>query len=232
MGTDYAEKERVFVASLEADTGRSLDAWIQAITAAGLAERNGIIDWLRQAGFTFSNASWLERIHHNGGRLVYAPEAGAAHDTPPPIPQRVPQPAQVPPPIAAILPVTTGPLRELETLHDASIGDVLAAAKGLRPLAELVLREASAAVPGLRFQADLPFVALAAPKPFACLLAGPKRLLLFANFTGGGGLDVKPATTISRAAPPYPQMLVLDDARRIDQSFREAIAAASARING
>ena len=43
-----------------------------AIAESGRTERNDIIDWLRHQGFQFSWASWLERIHHNGGRLIYA----------------------------------------------------------------------------------------------------------------------------------------------------------------
>lgn len=70
MATDYAGKEKEFIASLGPDTGRDLDGWMQAISGADLAHRNDIIDWLRQNGFTFANASWLERIHHNGGRLI------------------------------------------------------------------------------------------------------------------------------------------------------------------
>jgi hypothetical protein len=72
MSTDYAEKERDFVASLDADTGRDLAGWMTAISNSGHTERNAIIDWLRLQGFQFAWASWLERIHHNGGRLIYA----------------------------------------------------------------------------------------------------------------------------------------------------------------
>ena len=72
MSTDYAERERDFIASLNEDTGRDLDGWMAAISESGFSERNAIIDWLRLQGFQFAWASWLERIHHNGGRLIYA----------------------------------------------------------------------------------------------------------------------------------------------------------------
>ena len=72
MTTDYGEKERAFVDALKENTGRDLAEWLAAISAKGLPHRNDIIDWLRQQGFMFSKASWLERIHHNGGRLIYA----------------------------------------------------------------------------------------------------------------------------------------------------------------
>lgn len=71
MSTDWKEKEREFLTSLEADTGRDLGQWMRVISAQNLAHRNDIIDWLRQRGFPFSRASWLERIHHNAGRPIY-----------------------------------------------------------------------------------------------------------------------------------------------------------------
>ena len=87
MARDLAEQERAFILALSADTGRDLDAWMQAIAASGHSARNDIIDWLRHQGFSFSNASWLERIHHNGGQLIYAggetraPSSGRAPQT-------------------------------------------------------------------------------------------------------------------------------------------------------
>lgn len=81
--TDWREKEREFLTSLKADTGRDLGAWMRVIAAQNLSHRNDIIDWLRQQGFPFSRASWLERIHHNQGRPIYCdlselePSAGA-----------------------------------------------------------------------------------------------------------------------------------------------------------
>ena len=97
MGIDYAEKERVFIASLEEDSGRALDAWMQAIAQMQLTGRNDIIEWLRHQGFTFANASWLERIHHNSGRLIYAdgsvhpPTSRNEDEMPPPVPARAPR---------------------------------------------------------------------------------------------------------------------------------------------
>jgi len=71
MSTDFADKEREFLQSLKADTGRDLGEWMDAIAAEGLPHRNDVIDWLRMQGFIFSRASWLERIHANGGRPIY-----------------------------------------------------------------------------------------------------------------------------------------------------------------
>lgn len=77
MAVDYGAKEKEFIAGLEEDTGRDLAAWMAAIDGSGLGHRNDIIDWLRQQGFLFSKASWLERIHHNGGRPIYGDGAAA-----------------------------------------------------------------------------------------------------------------------------------------------------------
>lgn len=50
MATNFGEKERAFIDGLKENTGRDLDEWMAAISAAGLAHRNDIIDWLRHKG--------------------------------------------------------------------------------------------------------------------------------------------------------------------------------------
>jgi hypothetical protein len=92
MTTTYGDKEREFLNALEADTGRTLSQWMDAIRAEGLAERNDIIDWLRRQGFRFSRASWLERVHHNGGKPIYADRPAGE----PRAPRRTPTPASAP----------------------------------------------------------------------------------------------------------------------------------------
>ena len=71
MARDEQEEEREFLADLEARTGRDLAQWMAAITAQGFADKNETIDWLRAQGIPFARASWLERIHSNGGRPIY-----------------------------------------------------------------------------------------------------------------------------------------------------------------
>ncbi len=83
MSTDYGEMERQFLESLKADTGRDLAAWMEAIGAENLDRRNDIIDWLRRQGFMFSKASWLERIHNNGGRPIYSDQGRQEAAAPP-----------------------------------------------------------------------------------------------------------------------------------------------------
>ena len=64
---------------------------------SGFADKNETIDWLRAQGFPFARASWLERIHSNGGRPIYvdappAPAAGPSRRLPcrSPLPPRAP----------------------------------------------------------------------------------------------------------------------------------------------
>ena len=45
MAIDYAEREREFLAGLEADTGHDLAGWMALIEAQKLAHRTDIIDW-------------------------------------------------------------------------------------------------------------------------------------------------------------------------------------------
>ncbi len=261
MGTDYAEKEREFIDSLADDTGRDLDQWMQAISAAGLAQRNDIIDWLRQQGFAFPKASWLERIHHNSGRLIYGGTAAVAAHV---LPAHV-LPADVLPPharrlahapqnetVAAAASASSTPTKtdadvavsraaipperqgaDHSHVAGSSTGEVqlfLGAAKGLKPLAEFVLREIEAAVPGISYIVGAPYLTIAAPAAFAALQPAPKELRLYANFGAASGDRVRKAdTTTGRGTPPFPNVLVLNDARQIDGAFRELVASAYTR---
>lgn len=113
--TDWREKEREFLVGLKADTGRDLAEWMALISGQNLPHRNDVIDWLRRQGFMFSRASWLERIHHNGGLPIYLePEALAlatntAISGPAAVTDAVvPAPASVLPGAAPPLPAVTG----------------------------------------------------------------------------------------------------------------------------
>lgn len=250
MGTDYAEKEREFIDNLADDTGRDLDQWMQAISAAGHAQRNDIIDWLRQQGFAFPKASWLERIHHNSGRLIYAGNAAvAAHarrSSPLPQNETVSAAASASPAANktdADVAVSRAaePAESQVAEHDpdpayvpgastAEVAQFLGAAKGLKPLAEFALREIDAAVPGISYVVTLPYLTIAAPAAFAAFLPAPKELRLYADFGAGLSERVRKAdTTVTRGSPPFPNVLVLNDARQIDGAFRELIASAYTR---
>jgi hypothetical protein len=71
MSRDYAAVERELLDELEQRTGRDLPSWMAAIDDLGPIDRNARIDHLRSAGLSFAHASWLERIHHNGGKPIY-----------------------------------------------------------------------------------------------------------------------------------------------------------------
>lgn len=246
MGTGYAEKEREFVDGLAADTGRDLDQWMKAISAAGPAKRNDIIDWLRQQGFAFPKASWLERIHHNGGRLIYADDAagpsnarrlGALSRTAAVVPSGHAAPASGCILAEAAVDRLEEHAERAELKHGhlgvssgAEVGQFLAAAKGLKPLAEFVLREIETAVPGISYAVATPYLIIAAPAAFAALHPAPKELRLFADFGAGTGNRVRKAeVSAARGAPPFPEVLIVNDARQIDGAFLDLVASAYTR---
>jgi hypothetical protein len=235
MTTDYGEKERAFIDGLKENTGRDLEEWLAAISAGGLPHRNDIIDWLRQQGFMFSKASWLERIHHNGGRLIYA-------DAPKGAPTRrrasrrrdvaaslSPAPASTAPPaaLASVPPPAAAGRVDLDAL--------LAKAKAYRPLAQHLLAQIKTVRPAARFEARDTYVAVADPAEFARIGIGPKELRLHlalgdAGFdevlkkgVPGGGLGKSEALS---------HMLVLEDARQIDRRLLQLVAQAAATVNG
>lgn len=218
MATDYAEIEREFISSLADDTGKTLPEWMAAISASGLTDRNDVIDWLRHQGFQFSRASWMERIHHNGGRPIYLDRDAP---TAPPI--------RRPPPAAAtsgagVAPNPPGPRTEGDSLAGA-----LAAAKGLRPLADLVVSELAATALNVRLEVRAPLIIAARARPFAALWPQPKMLRLYADFEPGAAPDVRAAEPVNKTPAPFPRMLLLDDARRIDRAFRAGLQQAVAR---
>lgn len=250
MAIDYAEKERIFVTELKADTGRDLEAWMNAITKANLPHRNDIIDWLRDQGFTFANASWLERIYANGGRLIYATSFDASDPTADnnvePSPERpaaeiiaFTPPKKTPAALSAV-PVEAPSSAPLARAHgplplDDQVEMLLAGAKGLRPLAQLVLREILRVLPETRISAEGPLISLSAPRRYLALLPAPKALRLYGDFAGTGGDRVTRAEAAMKVPgklpPPFPAALSLDDARQIDSTFAEIVKTAVRRAH-
>jgi hypothetical protein len=221
MSAAYAEKEREFVAGLAEDTGRDLAAWMRAIAESGRTERNDIIDWLRHQGFQFAWASWLERIHHNGGRLIYADHLATGHRAAKVLPRGA---GEEPP---ARLRIVQSSIVSTPKPAGSDVQTLLSEAKGLRPLAEHILREVSRAVPPTEFGVAGSLVTMSAGRTFAALHPAPKKLRLYAHFGSAGTSRSQAAEPINRAAPPFPEMLILDDARSIDEDFRRLIRAAA-----
>ncbi len=252
MAVDYAEKEREFLESLAADTGRDLSGWMAAISATSLTDRNAIIDWLRQQGFLFARASWLERIHHNGGRPIYLD--GATFDTanvPRDKPQPVPVPA--PPPVRQAVPVverevlpTSRPSAAPLTSNadaiveqprpaassPASLDALLAEAKAYRPLALLVLREIEKAAPKLVFEARSGFVAIIGTQGLAGVLTiAPKELRLALAWPDAAAPVPFVKAKFAKTHPDIPaqisHMAILTDARQVTPDLVAAVARAA-----
>ena len=157
MARDERDEEQEFLAELAARTGRSLADWMAAITAQGFADKNETIDWLRREGFPFARASWLERIHSNGGRPIYE------HAAP-----RKPEAAEP-------TPAPAKPVRKVEaqkplgTDEAALYEKLLAAGKGYRPLYLLLEADMRKALPGLLILPRPSYLSIGAPKEFAAV---------------------------------------------------------------
>jgi hypothetical protein len=246
MATDYGEKERAFIDGLKEATGRDLAEWMAAISAQDLAHRNDIIDWLRQHGFMFSKASWLERIHHNGGKPIYADAAQAGsrvrrprRDTgetsaPAQAPNLVPANDLAAPAIEASTAVEP-PAPTPAPSPDTGLAELLAKAKAYRPLAQLVITRIKSVRPAARFEPRAAFVAISDPSAFAALGIGPKELRLHLALgehptddflkkgAPGGGLGKEDALS---------HLVVLTDARQIDQRLLDLVRRAATKVNG
>jgi len=240
MSTDWREKEREFLAGLLPDTGRDLAQWIELIRAQRLPHRNDIIDWLRHQGFTFSRASWLERIHHNGGKPVYldpseldapaAVEADPPEPAPPPASEdrsakiekrREPERAAEPVPQMPITPLA--PASQLQA-GPSPLAEVLAKAKAYRPLATYVLRELEIALPKLTLDTlGGSAILLGAPHPFGILAVSGKDLRLALALQGAAAErrlePVKLPPSLARSSQNMTHMIVLTDVRQIDDTL-------------
>lgn len=235
MATDYGEKEREFLDSLAEDTGRDLAEWMRVIDAQKLSHRNDIIDWLRRQGFRFSRASWLERVHHNGGRPIYegwvatvprprrSPRAAAKPATPQPVFDAAPV---FEPPPAKVASPTAPPSAEIEAL--------LAKAKAYQPLARLLIRETTKALPGARFERHDDCLVIAANRPFGALAVSARDLRLGLSLGSRPFDDVAQKAKLSLpglpGAPAITHMVVLTDARQVNERLLDLLKTAAGEI--
>jgi hypothetical protein len=235
MATDYGEKERAFIDGLKENTGRDLAEWMQAIAASGQLQRNDIIDWLRHKGLMFSKASWLERIHHNGGKPIYADAPKEAAPRRPPrrrdgvLATSLPAPSPLAAPAAAVIsaPAPVAPTAAAPPATDVEA--LLAKAKAYRPLAQHVLAKIKSLRPDASFAARESAIAIGDPNVFAALGISARELRLHLALgehpfddvvkkgQPGGGLGKGEALS---------HMLVLTDARQVDQRLMDLIALA------
>lgn len=242
MSIDYGERERQFLATLKADTGRSLDEWMAAIGAAGLTHRNDIIDWLRREGFMFSKASWIERIHNNGGRPIYG-DAGAARTR---RPRRRPASSPSPnldaaspsgdagapsEPIAAAPAPQPAPPPAAERQDDgAALDALLQRAKAFRPLAIFLIAEIQKTLPGVAVIPRDGHVLFRHGADVALLAISARELRLgLALKHPPAGVTLEPARFPSaRGAPSMSHMIVLTDVRQITPALLSAVAQTAA----
>lgn len=215
MARDEAEEERDFLTDLKARSGRDLAGWMAAIAAQGFSDKNETIDWLRTQGFPFARASWLERIHSNGGRPIYLDD-GTPAERP-----RPPKPASAPAASAA----STAPAADTHALQD-----LIAAAKGYRPLYAMLEAAILRAIPGTAFVANGPYISVRAPAEFAAIAPSSSEIRL------GLALGDRPhdanlaASRIRGASAAITHMLVLKDARQINAETMSLVTAAHALV--
>lgn len=226
MAHDEAEEERAFLADLVSRTGRDLAAWMQAITEQGFTDKNEAIDWLRTQGFPFARASWLERIHSNGGRPIYLDAPPSAVATPP-----EPKPtAPAPPPKPKPVPVTTGAAETSDSTP--SLDALIAAAKGYRPLYLMLEAMIRDAVPAVTLSPRATYIAFSAGHEFAIVQATGSEIRL------GLALGNRPRDAnlgpvrIKGAGEAITHMITLKDARQINAELQGLIAAAASARDG
>jgi hypothetical protein len=232
---DEREEEREFLADLKTRSGQDLAGWMAAITAQGFKDKNETIDWLRAQGFPFARASWLERIHSNGGRPIYLDiPPDPAHLDAEVRPQPSVKPLRpVPPPAAnsndpAPAPAAPAPVvspdeaeaeaRKLEALK--------AAAKGYRPLYVMLEGLIRQAVPQVALRAAGGLIVLSGPHDFAVVLPMPSEIRLGLAL-GGRPHDANLTAARFKGAPAaITHMLVLKDARQINAELQALVTAA------
>ena len=233
MAKDEREEEREFLTGLKARTGRDLGEWMAAIAAQGFNDKNEIIDWLREQSLPFARASWLERIHRNGGKPIYsdAPPKKLIDKLREPEQPSTPvvQPAEPPPKPSA--PATAPAAPAPSHAAAQSLEKLIAAAKGYQPLYHLLESEMRRAVAELAIVPKAGYLSFGAPAEFAALTLHATELRL--------GLDLgdRPFDPLLQKAklkgpgPAITHMAVLTDARQVNEELLAAIKAANARVN-
>ena len=223
MSTDYREKEREFLDSLKDGTGRDVREWMAAIAAQNLPHRNDIIDWLRQQGFMFSKASWLERVHNNGGKAIYS-DAVVPRRAMPKKPTPAAAPVAVNPPLSETPPALQVVITEMLPAAPDALEALLSTAKAYRPLAQHILREIAKAVPGSASEPRSGHVSFTrAGQEFGVLVMGARELRLGLALVGQ---PVEPPLQTAkfpnpavRMGPAITHMAVVNDVRQIDAAL-------------
>ena len=223
MARDEATEEREFLADLTPRTGLDLAAWMSAISAKGFADKNETIDWLRAQGFPFARASWLERIHSNGGRPIYLDGVAAQ-----------PTPAAEPEAHAAPSPPRPKPAKEeppaVPVADEKALDALVAAAKGYRPLYRMLEGLIRHAVPTAVFGPRGQLISVGGPQEFAVVQPTSTEIRV--------GLDLGSRPHDANLVPPrikgvgprITHMIVLKDARQVNAELQALIAAAHSQV--
>jgi hypothetical protein len=222
MAADERQEEQRFLAELKARSGRTLADWMALISAQNFSDKNETIDWLRAQGFAFARASWLERIHSNGGRPIYQETAERApRSAPRPRPEKVaPQPSP------------RGPPPRPEPGEAARLEKLIAQAKGYRPLYLMLETEIKRAIPGLRLSPAPTHISLAAPAEFAAVALSASEVRLGLAL-GEHAFDARvERAKLKGLGCHITHMVVITDARQVNADLISLVLAANARING
>jgi hypothetical protein len=242
MSRNFADLERELIEDLAPRTGRTLSDWMAAIDAAGITEKNAIIDWLRPQGFSFANASWLERIHNNGGRPIYLDWPGHGR---PPHDQTGTRPTAPRPTHRATAPPAAGPTRPMPqpaaeasarpasatSADPAAVAEILGRGKAFRPLAEMLIRELRRALPELQVVAAGDLIGLDRPRRLGILHVAAKELRLALDLGEMPLTDTLLKARVPGAGPAFTHMIVLTDARQIGQELLALAHEADQRAN-
>lgn len=234
---DEREEEREFLADLKARSGQDLAGWMAAISAQAFKDKNETIDWLRTQGFPFARASWLERIHSNGGRPIYLdtlPEGGSDGAEPRPAP--MPRPVRATPAAANANEPAAVPREPSSPAVDAedsgwSLEALIASAKGYRPLYQMLEALIRQAVPQVSLSARGQLIVLAAPREFAVVMPTSSEIRLGLAL-GERAPDANLVPARFKGAPAkITHMVVLKDARQINPELQALVAAAHAEAS-
>ena len=231
MTTKEREEEREFLERLHARTGRDLSEWMAAITLERFADKNAAIDWLRRQGFTFQRASWLERIHANGGKPIFAEMPAKTPTRPASEP-----PAAGPAPAPAVAPVQTAALSQPATPAPsadaaAALEKLITGAKGYRPLYQMLEAAIRGAVPEVVLTPRAGYISYGGPGEFAVVTLHPSEVRLGLDL-GDRPFDAQvQKAKLKGPGAAITHMVVLTDARQINGELLGLIKAAHERIN-